>query len=93
MLKMLGTLPGTLFKDRAAFEKVLDQAIKAAGLKIPAAVRKVILSALSEGDYVGLDTCPFMGYSPSHEENKSPLHQAEYVASPTQGQVLDRRGL
>ena len=50
ILKMLGTLPGTLFKDRTAFESALDEAIKAAALKIPAPVRKAILSALSERD-------------------------------------------
>lgn len=48
--QMLATLPGTLFKDRPTFEGALDQAAKAAGLKLPAPVRKAILSALSERD-------------------------------------------
>ena len=48
--KMLGTLPGTLFKDRFAFESALDKALKAADLKIPSPLRKAILSALSERD-------------------------------------------
>jgi type I restriction enzyme M protein len=50
ILKMLGTLPGMLFKDRTAFERALDNAIKTEGLKIPAPVRKAILAALSERD-------------------------------------------
>ena len=48
--KMLATLPTTLFKDRPAFDAALEKAVKAAGLKIPAPVRKAILSALSERD-------------------------------------------
>ena len=42
-------LPDTLFKDRDEFERVLDAAIKKAGLKLPAPA-KAILSALSERD-------------------------------------------
>jgi type I restriction enzyme M protein len=43
-------LPNKVFKDRAAFENLLDIAAKRAGLKLPAPVRKAILSALSERD-------------------------------------------
>jgi type I restriction enzyme M protein len=48
--KMLATLPTTLFKDRPVFDAALEKAAKAAGLKLPAPVRKAILSALSERD-------------------------------------------
>ena len=48
--KMLATLPATLFKDRTVFDAALDKAAKAANLKLPAPVRKAILSALSERD-------------------------------------------
>lgn len=48
--EMLGTLTTTLVKDREAFEKQLDAAAKKAGIKLAAAVRKAILSALSERD-------------------------------------------
>jgi type I restriction enzyme M protein len=48
--KMLATLPTTLFKDRTVFDAALEKAAKAAGLKLPAPVRKAILSALSERD-------------------------------------------
>ncbi|WP_084327668.1 type I restriction-modification system subunit M [Salinarimonas rosea] len=40
----------TLFKNRDAFEKALNKALKAKGVKIGAPARKTILSALSERD-------------------------------------------
>lgn len=43
-------LPTTLFKDRPAFEATLTKALKGAGMRIGAPVRKAILSALSERD-------------------------------------------
>jgi type I restriction enzyme M protein len=48
--QLLRSLPNTLFKDREAFENLLDSATKHAGLKLPAPARKAILSALSERD-------------------------------------------
>jgi type I restriction enzyme M protein len=47
---MLGALSTTLVKDRPDFELLLAAAEKKAGLKLPAPVRKAILSALSERD-------------------------------------------
>jgi type I restriction enzyme M protein len=44
--KLLQTLPGTLYKDRDDFERVLEKA----DLKLAAPVLKAILSALSEHD-------------------------------------------
>ncbi|ODT14861.1 MAG: restriction endonuclease subunit M [Kaistia sp. SCN 65-12] len=43
-------MPTTLFMDRPAFEAALTKALKGAGVKIGAPVRKAILSALSERD-------------------------------------------
>jgi type I restriction enzyme M protein len=43
-------LPTALFMDRPAFEAALTKALKGAGVKIGAPVRKAILSALSERD-------------------------------------------
>ena len=43
-------LPDTLFKERPAFDAALTKALKDAGVKIGAPVRKAILSALSERD-------------------------------------------
>jgi type I restriction enzyme M protein len=48
--KALQTLPADLFKEREAFEKVLDSALKKSGLKLAAPLRKAILAALSERD-------------------------------------------
>jgi type I restriction enzyme M protein len=48
--RFLRALPPTLFKDRDAFETVLDGAAKKAGLRLSAPARKAILSALSERD-------------------------------------------
>jgi type I restriction enzyme M protein len=43
-------LPTALFKERPAFEAALTKALKSAGVKIRAPVRKAVLSALSERD-------------------------------------------
>ena len=48
--KMLNGLPETVVKDRKAFEDVLDDAAKQAGIKLSAPVRKAILNSLSERD-------------------------------------------
>jgi len=48
--KFLGTLPGTVFKDRDKFDNALDSAAKKAKLALAAPVRKAILSALAERD-------------------------------------------
>lgn len=48
--KLVRSLPGTLFKDRDDFERTLERAAKAAGLRVPAPARKAILSALSARD-------------------------------------------
>lgn len=47
---LLGTLPGTLFKDRSEFEKVFSAAAESAGLKLSAPLKKAALNALSERD-------------------------------------------
>jgi type I restriction enzyme M protein len=47
---LIRALLGTVFKDRDEFERAIDAAAKKAGLKLPAPVRKAILSALSERD-------------------------------------------
>lgn len=47
----LQTLDGeTVYRNRPRFEQLLDQALKQAGLKIAAPVKKAILAALSERD-------------------------------------------
>ena len=46
----LASLPDTLFTNRAVFEEVLAEALKAEDIKISAPVKKAILAALSERD-------------------------------------------
>lgn len=48
--QLLRTLPGKLFKARPDFLKVLDDRIKAAGLRLTAALRRALLDALGERD-------------------------------------------
>ena len=50
LIKLLGGLPDTIVRDRADFENMLNGAVKAAGLKLSAPVRKAVLAALSERD-------------------------------------------
>lgn len=51
ILKALGKLDAAkTYKNRDAFEKDLDKALKSADVKVPAPARKAILSALSERD-------------------------------------------
>ena len=47
---MLNGLPETVVKDRKAFEDILEDAVKRAGVKLAAPVRKAILNALGERD-------------------------------------------
>src|SRR5690606_23466572 len=48
--EMLSNLPDRLFRDRREFEKALKAASREADLKLSAAIKKAILSALSERD-------------------------------------------
>jgi type I restriction enzyme M protein len=50
LLAMLRTLPDTFYRDRDEFEKALSAAVRTAGLKLAAPMKKAILSALSERD-------------------------------------------
>ena len=50
LLEMLPTLPQTAYRDRSAFVRVLDQAARARGVQLTAALRRATLSALSERD-------------------------------------------
>ena len=50
LLDLLDNLPDTKMRARNDFEEMLDRAVKAAGLKLSAALRRAVLSALSERD-------------------------------------------
>lgn len=50
ILRMLATMPSTIFTSRDEFEKALKRATKQVGLKFAAPVKKAVMSALSERD-------------------------------------------
>ena len=50
ILEFLGSLPQDLFMDKREFEKVLTKKAREADIKIPAALKKAVLSALSQKD-------------------------------------------
>ena len=50
LIYLLSGLPDTVVRDKAVFVEMLDDAAKAAGLKLSAPVRKAILAALSDRD-------------------------------------------
>ena len=50
LLELLNNLPDTKIHDRSDFEETLDRAVKAAGFRLSAPLRKAVLSALSERD-------------------------------------------
>ena len=50
IVAMLQTMPGTLFRDRAVFLAELVAAARQAEIKLPAPVKKAILTALAERD-------------------------------------------
>ncbi len=75
-IRKLGrSLPDTLFKDRDAFERVLDSAAKKARLTLPAPARKAILSALAERD----ETAAICRDAGGHPEPDPELRDTESV--------------
>ena len=50
ILELLNGLPSAIVSDRKAFEGVLDDAAKRAGIKLSAPVRKAVLNVLAERD-------------------------------------------
>ena len=72
-LESLG--PETVHKSRPAFEKSLDAALKKADLKLPAPVRKAVLSALSERD----ESAEIVLDADGHPEPDADLRDSESV--------------
>ncbi|BCW92320.1 MAG: DNA methyltransferase [Thermoanaerobaculum sp.] len=87
--KLLRALPDTLFKDREEFERVLDDAAREAGLKIPAPVRKAILSALSERD----ETAEICRDKDGNPEPDPELRDTENVPLPAGDDPADAEGV
>lgn len=75
ILAMLGKLPTTLLKDRGMFAAALDKATKVADLKLTSAIRKAILSALSERD----ETAEICRDEDGHPEPDPELRDTENV--------------
>jgi type I restriction enzyme M protein len=82
-------LPGTLFKDRGEFERALDAATRKADLKLPAPVRKAILSALSERD----ETAAICRDSAGIPEPDPDLRDTESVPLPAGADPADAEGV
>jgi putative AbiEi antitoxin of type IV toxin-antitoxin system len=61
ILRLVGTLPDVLFKDRDKFEHAVDAAARKAAVKLSAPVSKAILSALSERDETAAICCDTAG--------------------------------
>ncbi len=80
LLKMLHSLPDGLFKDRAKFEAELDKALKAIHLKPAPAVRKAILTALSERDE-SADICYDKHGRPEPDPDLRDSENVPYVAN------------
>ncbi len=75
ILSMLKTLPDTIFKDRAIFEKELDKTAMRSGLKLNPPLRKAILTALSERD----ETAEICRDKDGHPEPDPELRDTENV--------------
>ena len=87
--QLLRGLPSTLFKDRAEFERVLDDAARNAGLKLTAPVRKAILSALSERD----ETAAICRDAHGNPEPNPELRDTESVPLPAGDVPVDADGV
>jgi type I restriction enzyme M protein len=85
---LLLSLPQTLFKDRAEFEKVLDAAARKAGVKLAAPVKKAILSALSERD----ETAEICRDEDGNPEPDPELRDTENVPLPPGNDPADAEG-
>lgn len=86
---MLSALPPTLYKDRAEFEKVLDEPARKAGLKLPAPARKAVLSALSERD----ETAAVCRDADGNPEPDPDLRDTESVPLPAGEDPADADGV
>jgi len=73
--KLLRTLPGSPYKDRDEFERILTAATRKAGVMLPAPIQKAILSALSERD----DTAEICRDNKSQPEPDPELRDTESV--------------
>ena len=86
---LLESLPDELHLDRAAFVAELDRAAKKAKLKLPAPVRKAILSALSERN----EKAEICRDKDGHPEPDAGLRDTESVPLPPGDDPADEEGI
>jgi type I restriction enzyme M protein len=86
---LVRSLPDTLIKDRDEFESLLDTAATKAGVKVPAPVRKAILSALSERD----ETAAVCREKDGSPEPDPELRDTESVPLPSDDDPVDAEGV
>jgi type I restriction enzyme M protein len=87
--KLLKTLPGTLYKDRDEFERVLDVALKKQSIKFPAPARNATLAALSERD----ETADICRDKDGRPEADPELRDTESVPLPVGDDRADAEGV
>lgn len=87
--QLLGSLPRESIKDRDQFERLLDQAAEQADLKLPAPIRKAILSALSERN----ETAAICRDSHGDPEPDPELRDSESVPLPAGEDPADAAGV
>jgi type I restriction enzyme M protein len=86
---LLRKLPKTLFKDRVEFEKPLDILCEKNEFKIPAVLRKAILSALSERD----ETAEICRDKEGNPEPDPELRDTESIPLPEGDDPADKSGV
>ena len=90
--KLLDTFPGTLYRDRAEFVKVLKAAAKKADYKLAAPIQKAILQVLSEHDDEA-PVCTFESGARKGEPESDPdLRDTESVALADGADPVDNTG-
>jgi type I restriction enzyme M protein len=87
--ELLRNFPGTVFKDRGEFERVLHRELRKAGLKLAAPVRKAILSSLSERD----ETAAICRDADGNPEADPELRDTESVPLPAGDDPADADGV
>jgi type I restriction enzyme M protein len=87
--ELLGTLPDGPVQDRDKFERLIDAAATSAGLKLPAPVRKAVLSALSERD----ETAAICRDKDGNAEPDPELRDTESVPLPAGDDPVDTQSV
>ena len=87
--KCLRRLPDTLIRDRDEFERILDAALKKAGLALAGPPRRAVLAALAQRD----ETAAICRDRAGHPEADPELRDTESVPLPAGGDPVDAEGV